>query len=167
MGMTQEHAAAAALHAAKMAQLNAMGHSLDKLPAGLLPAQFDLSKLAGAAGAAASGYGQSGAGLSIEPILRRDQQQQQQQHASSLSPDANGALGLSSMAHIHGNLGAAVGGEPDDVDVDAEAEIRRDGSEPMDLGLGLDNNNQSGSNNEANNSDAEDNFSEDEGVHHT
>ncbi|XP_030240038.1 protein abrupt isoform X2 [Drosophila navojoa] len=167
MGMTQEHAAAAALHAAKMAQLNAMGHSLDKLPAGLLPAQFDLSKLAGAAGAAASGFGQGAGGLSIEPILRRDQQQQQQQHASSLSPDANGALGLSSMAHMHGNLGAGAGGEPDEVDVDAEAEIRRDGSEPMDLGLGLDNNNQSGSNNEANNSDAEENFSEDEGVHHT
>ena len=160
--MTQEHAAAAALHAAKMAQLNAMGHGLDKLPAGLLPGQFDLSKLAGSG--AAGGFGQSGAGLSIEPILRRDQQQ-----ASSLSPDANGGLALSSIGRMHANLGigaVGVGVEPDDVDVDADAEIRRDGSEPMDLGLGLDNN-QSGSNNEAANSDIEENFSEDEGVHHT
>ncbi|XP_064553895.1 protein abrupt isoform X1 [Drosophila montana] len=163
MGMSQEHAAAAALHAAKMAQLNAMGHSLDKLPAGLLPAQFDLSKLAGAG--AAGGFAQSGGGLSIEPILRRDQQHP----ASSLSPDANGALALSSVGHMHSNLlgaGGAAGGEPNDVDVDAEAEIRRDGSEPMDLGLGLENN-QSGSNNEAANSDADENYSEDEGVHHT
>lgn len=44
MGMSQEHAAAA-FHAAKIAQLNAMGHSLDKLPPGLLPPHFDLSKL--------------------------------------------------------------------------------------------------------------------------
>lgn len=162
--MSQEHAAAAALHAAKMAQLNAMGHSLDKLPAGLLPAQFDLSKLAGAG--AAGGFAQSGGGLSIEPILRRDQQHP----ASSRSPDANGALALGSVGHMHSNLvgagGGGGGGEPNDVDVDAEAEIRRDGSEPMDLGLGLENN-QSGSNNEAANSDAEENYSEDEGVHHT
>lgn len=45
MGMTQEQAAAA-LHAAKMAQLGAMGHNFDKLPAGLLPPQMDLAKLA-------------------------------------------------------------------------------------------------------------------------
>lgn len=44
MGMTQEQAAAA-LHAAKMAQLGAMGHNFDKLPAGLLPPQMDLAKL--------------------------------------------------------------------------------------------------------------------------
>lgn len=42
--MSQEHAAAA-FHAAKIAQLNAMGHSLDKLPPGLLPPHLDLSKL--------------------------------------------------------------------------------------------------------------------------
>lgn len=160
--MSQEHAAAAALHAAKMAQLNAMGHSLDKLPAGLLPAQFDLSKLTGGGGATA-GYGQGGAGLTIEPILRRDQQQQQHQ-GSSLSPE------LSSVGHLHHNLvGGGVGiadADEVDVDADADAEIRRDGSEPMDLGLGLDNN-QSGSNNEVANSDAEENYSEDEGVHNT
>ena len=45
MGMTQEQAAAA-IHAAKMAQLGAMGHNLDKLPPGFLPPQLDLAKLA-------------------------------------------------------------------------------------------------------------------------
>lgn len=44
MGMSQEQAAAA-LHAAKMAQLNALGHNFDKLPASLLPPHLDLSKL--------------------------------------------------------------------------------------------------------------------------
>lgn len=42
--MSQEHAAAA-FHAAKMAQLNAMGHNLDKLPSSLLPSHLDLSKV--------------------------------------------------------------------------------------------------------------------------
>lgn len=45
MGMSQEHAAAAAFHAAKMAQFNAMGHNLDKLPSSLLPSHLDLSKV--------------------------------------------------------------------------------------------------------------------------
>lgn len=44
MGMSQEQAAAA-IHAAKMAQLNALGHNFDKLPPGLLPPHLDLSKL--------------------------------------------------------------------------------------------------------------------------
>lgn len=44
MGMSQEQAAAA-MHAAKFAQLGAMGHNLDKLSPGMLPQQFDLSKL--------------------------------------------------------------------------------------------------------------------------
>lgn len=171
MGMSQEHAAAAALHAAKMAQLNAMGHSLDKLPTGLLPAQFDLSKLTGGSPVTA-GYGQGGgvgggAGLTIEPIMRRDQQQQQ---PSSLSPDVN-------VGHLHANLmaGGRAHGDMDEVDVDADAEgdgdaeIRRDSAEPMDLGLSIEQNNQSGSNNnnEIVHSDAEENYSEDEGVHNT
>lgn len=41
--MSQEQAAAA-LHAAKFAQLNALGHNFDKLPASLLPPHLDLSK---------------------------------------------------------------------------------------------------------------------------
>lgn len=43
--MTQEQAAAAAMHAAKIAQLGAMGHNLEKLQPGLLPPQFDLNKI--------------------------------------------------------------------------------------------------------------------------
>lgn len=42
--MSQEQAAAA-FHAAKMAQLGALGHNFDKLPVGLLPPHLDLSKL--------------------------------------------------------------------------------------------------------------------------
>lgn len=44
MGMSQEQAAAA-FHAAKMAQLNALGHNFDKLPVNLMPPHLDLSKL--------------------------------------------------------------------------------------------------------------------------
>lgn len=44
MSMSHEHAAAA-FHAAKMAQLNALGHNLDKLPSSLLPSHLDLSKV--------------------------------------------------------------------------------------------------------------------------
>lgn len=44
MGMSQEQAAAA-LHAAKMAQLNALGQNFDKIPPGLLPPHLDLNKL--------------------------------------------------------------------------------------------------------------------------
>lgn len=147
MGMSQEHAAAAALHAAKMAQLNAMGHGLDKLPPGLLPPQFDLSKLAGqAAGnafnnlAAASGVGGNG-GLTIEPIMRRDM----------MSPH-------NSNENLHNSQNTPASSSQND--------IRRDPSEPMDLGL--DANNQSGSHNNDNmGSDNEDNYSEDEGVHNT
>lgn len=44
MGMTQEQAAAA-IHAAKLAQINAMGRSLDKMPSGFLHPQLDISKI--------------------------------------------------------------------------------------------------------------------------
>ncbi|KAH8412585.1 hypothetical protein KR009_003369 [Drosophila setifemur] len=144
MGMSQEQAAAAALRA-KMAQLNAMGHSLESLPPGLLPGQFDLSKLA----AGNPAFGQTGPGLSIEPILRHEH------GAGNLSP--GGPLALhSATGRMHGHEEA---GEHE------EHGMRREGSEPMDLGL--DNNNQSGSHHEMANSDAEENYSEDEGVHNT
>ncbi|XP_017107167.2 protein abrupt [Drosophila bipectinata] len=146
MGISQEQAAAAALRA-KMAQLNAMGHSLESLPPGLLPGQFDLSKLA----AGNPAFGQGGPGLSIEPILRHDQ------GPGSLSPHGHGPLALNS------GTGHRMQGHDEVADHDG-AEMRRDGSEPMDLGL---DNNQSGSNHEVANSDAEDNYSEDEGVHNT
>ena len=136
--MSQEHAAAAALHAAKMAQLNASG---------LLPPHFDLSKIAGSAAGAAFGAAAAAAnstnnsGLSIEPIMRRDIH----------SPAAHeGTAASSNSVFTNSN----------------STDIRRgDSSEPMDLGL--EGNNQSGSNNEGAHSDHEDNYSEDEGVHNT
>jgi len=143
MGMSQEQAAAAALRA-KMAQLNAMGHSLDNLPPGLLPGQFDLSKLA----AGNPAFGQGGPGLTIEPIMRHEQA------AGSLSPNVHRPLALNSGGRMMGH----------DEMADHEGDMRRDGSEPMDLGLDV---NQSGSNHEVANSDAEENYSEDEGVHNT
>ena len=42
--MTQEQAAAA-IHAAKLAQINAMGRNLDKMPSGFLHPQLDISKI--------------------------------------------------------------------------------------------------------------------------
>lgn len=44
MGMSQDQAMAA-FHAAKMAQLNAMGQGFDKLPPGLLPPSLDIAKV--------------------------------------------------------------------------------------------------------------------------
>lgn len=44
MGMSQEQAAAA-IHAAKMAQLSTLGQNFDKLPPSLLPPHLDMSKL--------------------------------------------------------------------------------------------------------------------------
>ncbi|KAI8125869.1 Protein abrupt [Lucilia cuprina] len=140
MGMSQEHAAAAALHAAKMAQLNAMGHSLDKIPPGLIPPQFDLSKLAGtAAGSAFSTAAANNSGLTIEPIMRREQ--------ASTPNNENTTSTSNNTPATHSN------------------DLRRDPSEPMDLGL--DGNNQSGSHHDQQGSDNEDNYSEDEGVHNT
>lgn len=63
--MSQEQAAAA-LHAAKMAQLNALGHNFDKLPPGLLPPHLDLSKLANSQGPD-MGRLQTSGGVTIEP----------------------------------------------------------------------------------------------------
>lgn len=139
--MSQEHAAAAALHAAKMAQLNAMGHGLDKLPPGLLPPQFDLSKLAGQAGNNFNNPAMNNSGLTIEPIMR---------HSPSHNENINNSQNALSL-----NLPAAT----------SNHDLRRDPSEPMDLGL--DGNNQSGSHNDNMGSDNEDNYSEDEGVHNT
>lgn len=45
MGMTQEQAAAAAIHAAKVAQKMAMERSFDKLPPGFFPPHLDISKI--------------------------------------------------------------------------------------------------------------------------
>lgn len=65
MGMTNEQAAAA-LHAAKMAQFNALGQNFDKLPPGLLPPHLDLSKLNHSQSPDLARL-QSGGGVTIEP----------------------------------------------------------------------------------------------------
>lgn len=96
MGMSQEQAAAA-LHAAKMAQFNALGHNFDKLPPGLLPPHLDLSKM-----------------------------------NNSQSPD---------MARLQATGGVTI--EPTKVPTSyansmndrGGADIRRDDSQPMDLGI--------------------------------
>lgn len=157
--MTQEHAAAAALHAAKMAQLNAMGHGLDKIPAGLLQPQFDLSKISAAAAGNYIGS-PNGGGLTIEPIMRRPDANS----SSSISPTTNGpsATAIAAASTATSTTATTSGSN---VGVTGTDIRRGDSSEPMDLGL---DNNQSGSNNEVGvHSDHEDNYSEDEGVHNT
>uniref|UniRef100_A0A1A9WHM8 C2H2-type domain-containing protein n=1 Tax=Glossina brevipalpis TaxID=37001 RepID=A0A1A9WHM8_9MUSC len=151
MGMSQEHAAAAALHAAKMAQLNVMNHSLEKLPTGLFPPQFDLSKLATTAGAAFNAAAAvNSSGLTIEPILRPSGRLQH-----SLENGSNMLINTSNSNSNNTNNAKGVG------------EMRRDTSEHMDLSL--DNINQTSSNqntNENNGSDHEDNYSDEETQEH-
>lgn len=64
MGMSQEQAAAA-IHAAKMAQLSTLGQNFDKLPPSLLPPHLDLSKLNRQS--PDIGRMQTGGGVTIEP----------------------------------------------------------------------------------------------------
>uniref|UniRef100_A0A1B0BU75 C2H2-type domain-containing protein n=1 Tax=Glossina palpalis gambiensis TaxID=67801 RepID=A0A1B0BU75_9MUSC len=154
MGMSQEHAAAAALHA-KMAQLNAMNHSLEKLPTGLFPPQFDLSKLASTAAGAAfnAAAAVNSSGLTIEPILRREQSSGRLQH--SLENGSNMLINATNSNNNGANNAKGVG------------DMRRDTSEHMDLGL--DNINQSTSNQNTqdnNGSDNEDNYSDEETQEH-
>lgn len=99
--MSQEHAAAA-FHAAKIAQLNAMGHSLDKLPPGLLPPHLDLSKMTSQHNSQNNSSPDlsrihSGGSVTIEP--------------------ANPKVPISIGHHINDRV-----------------DIRRESSEPMDLG---------------------------------
>lgn len=157
MGMSQEHAAAAAIHAAKMAQFNAINHhGLDKITPNLLAPQFDLSKIAQNNNhndmlsrlSAANNYVNSNSGLTIEPIMRRD-------HGNS-STSENGPISMSTLT--------ATGTTITPTTTTNSSEIHRDSAEPMDLGL---DNNQSGSNNDGGQSDCDDNYSEDEGVHNT
>lgn len=62
--MSQEQAAAA-IHAAKMAQLSTLGQNFDKLPPSLLPPHLDLSKLNRQS--PDIGRMQTGGGVTIEP----------------------------------------------------------------------------------------------------
>lgn len=63
--MSQEQAAAA-FHAAKMAQLNALGHNFDKMPPGMLPPHLDLGKLANSQSPDLARI-QAAGGVTIEP----------------------------------------------------------------------------------------------------
>lgn len=62
--MSQEQAAAA-IHAAKMAQLSTLGQNFDKLPPSLLPPHLDLTKLN--RHSPDIGRMQTGGGVTIEP----------------------------------------------------------------------------------------------------
>lgn len=62
--MSQEQAAAA-IHAAKMAQLSTLGQNFDKLPPSLLPPHLDLSKLSRQS--PDMNRMQTGGGVTIEP----------------------------------------------------------------------------------------------------
>lgn len=100
MGMTPEQAAAA-MHAAKMAQLGAMGHNLEKL----LPPQFDLTK-----------------------ISSSQSQQLHQEQQNNKTPSVTIEPTIKSLQNQH-QIGSGNGGNGGGLD------IRRDSSEPMDLGL--------------------------------
>lgn len=108
MGINQEHAAA--FHAAKMAQLNAMGHTLDKLPPGILPPHLDLSKLSNLSNLANLPHSPNDHnGVPLEPT-------------SGAKVPMLGSLShhLASLQHQQQHH--------------QQADIRRGDSEPMDLG---------------------------------
>ncbi|XP_053959843.1 protein abrupt isoform X2 [Anastrepha ludens] len=70
MGISQEHATAATLHAAKMAHLNAIGQSFENMPPTLMHPHLDLSKDS-ITKDAFTNKGCRPAGLPTEPILRQ------------------------------------------------------------------------------------------------
>jgi hypothetical protein len=68
MGMSQEQATAA-LHAAKLAQINAMGRNLDKIPPGFLHPQLNISKTNNNQNSQDTFKSLSLAGVTIEPAI--------------------------------------------------------------------------------------------------
>lgn len=92
MGMSQEQAAAA-IHAAKMAQLSTLGQNFDKLPPSLLPPHLDLSKL-----------------------------NRQSPDINRMQPGGGVTIEPTKLPSAYGNSGRD------------SADIRRDDSQPMDLG---------------------------------
>ncbi|XP_058453780.1 protein abrupt isoform X2 [Malaya genurostris] len=146
-GMTQEQAAAA-IHAAKYAQLKAMGHNLDQLPPGFLPPQLDIAKLTGNSQSTDLSLGklQSSPNVTIEPSSNRDDRHHQisaQQKLLSLAA-GNGNHNLNNNSILNSDT------------------IRRgDSSEPMDLGL---DGPQHNVHDDGNSSGDERNYSDDEGV---
>ncbi|XP_062548513.1 protein abrupt-like isoform X1 [Armigeres subalbatus] len=146
-GMTQEQAAAA-IQAAKYAQLKAMGHNLDQLPPGFLPPQLDIAKLTGNSQSSDHPLSklQSLPNVTIEPSSNRDDRHLQlsaQQKLLSLAA-GNGNHNLNNNSILNSDS------------------IRRgDSSEPMDLGL---DGPQHHVNDDGNSSGDERNYSDDEGV---
>lgn len=82
--MTQEQAAAA-LHAAKFAQMNAMGRNLDKLPPGFLHPQLDISKISNSSNNQDFHKSLSLPSVTIEPAINN-----MMQKGSSMSSNNNG-----------------------------------------------------------------------------
>ncbi|XP_065083552.1 protein abrupt isoform X2 [Ochlerotatus camptorhynchus] len=144
-GMTQEQAAAA-IQAAKYAQLKAMGHNLDQLPPGFLPPQLDIAKLTGNSQGSDHPLSklQSSPNVTIEPASNdRHHQLSAQQKLLSLAA-GNGNHNLNNNSILNSDS------------------IRRgDSSEPMDLGL---DGPQHHVNDDGNSSGEERNYSDDEGV---
>ncbi|XP_039438357.1 protein abrupt isoform X2 [Culex pipiens pallens] len=151
--MTQEQAAAA-IQAAKYAQLKAMGHNLDQLPPGFLPPQLDIAKLTGGSpgadlGSALGKLQSQNPNVTIEPASNRGDdprhlQMSAQQKLLSLAA-GNGNHNLNNNSILNSDS------------------IRRgDSSEPMDLGL--DGPQHQHGNDDGHSSGDERNYSDDEGV---
>nr|XP_029726881.1 protein abrupt-like isoform X3 [Aedes albopictus] len=147
-GMTQEQAAAA-IQAAKYAQLKAMGHSLDQLPPGFLPPQLDIAKLTGNSPGSDHPLSklQSSPNVTIEPASNRDDQRHLQLSAQQK---------LLSLAAGNGNHNLN-----NNSILNSDSIRRGDSSEPMDLGL---DGPQHHVNDDGNSSGDERNYSDDEGV---
>ncbi|XP_055550845.1 protein abrupt isoform X2 [Wyeomyia smithii] len=149
-GMTQEQAAAA-IQAAKYAQLKAMGHNLDQLPQGFLPHQLDIAKLTGnsqSTDLSMQKLQSSSTNVTIEPASNRDERHHQvsaQQKLLSLAAAGNGN---------HHNLN-------NNSILNSDSIRRGDSSEPMDLGL---DGPQHNLHDDGNSSGDERNYSDDEGV---
>lgn len=139
--MSQDQAMAA-FHAAKMAQLNAMGHGLDKIQPGLLPPSLDIAKVNNNQNSTDSFLSkiQSNTSVTIEPANNNS--------TNKLPPSANSG---------HSGL-------------DIKRDISSVG-EPMDLGHDNDRNStvdrdrerHSSMNDDGNSSEEERNYSDDEG----
>lgn len=172
--MSQEHAAAA-FHAAKMAQLNVMGQSLDKLPPGLLPPHLDLSKVSSNN---SSSHQQNPNNTSPSSDISRIQST-----GSVTIEPTNPKVPTSMSSHHHhsssggGGGGRDGGGGGGGGGMHDRADIRRGDAEPMDLGYdnphNMMNDNRGdggggvGGRGGGNSSGEEDNYSDDDGEHNS
>lgn len=91
--MSQEQAAAA-IHAAKMAQLSTLGQNFDKLPPSLLPPHLDLSKLNRQS--PDINRMQSGGGVTIEPTKIPTSYANNDRHSADIRRDDSQPMDLGS-----------------------------------------------------------------------